>query len=148
MFRKFIAPALLAALTLGLASSAEAQVTDTETFRVTVNSLMSIQAPTGLVSKIHDETDNDQAFPLQRWLVTANNAIGATAVFETDQCFTHTVDNSYKRDADLSLALVSGAAWTVTTASASTDYVGSSEVVSVAAESSTAGPAAFDSTLR
>ena len=144
MFRKFIAPALLATLTLGLAASADAQVTDTETFRVTVSSLMTIQAPTGLVSQLHDETDNDQAFPLQRWLVTANNAIGATAVFETDQCFTHTVDNSYKRDADLALTLVSGAAWTVTTATASTDYNTSLEVVSVAAESNTAGDASFD----
>jgi hypothetical protein len=144
MFRKLFAPALLATLTLGIAASAEAQVTDTETFRVTVNSLMSIQAPSALVSQIHDQTDNDQNFPLQRWLVTANNSIGATAVFETDQAFTHTVDNSYKRDADISLTLVSGAAWSVTTATASTDYGTSLEVVSVAAESNTSGPAAFD----
>lgn len=144
MFRKFFAPAILATLTLGLAAPAEAQITDTETFRVTVNSLMSIQAPTALVSQIHDETDNDQSFGLQRWLVTANNAIGATAVFETDQAFTHTVDNSYKRDADLTLTLISGAAWTVTAATASTDYNLGTEVVSVAAESNTAGSAAFD----
>lgn len=144
MFRKFYALAVLAALTVGLATSANAQVTDTETFRVTVNSLLSIQAPTALVSQIHDETDNDQSFPLQRWLVTANNAIGATAVFETDQCFTHTVDPTYKRDADLSLTLVSGAAWSVTTASATTNYATSLEVVSVAAESNTAGAASFD----
>lgn len=145
MIRKLLTPALLAALTLGLAASAEAQVTDTEMFRVTVNSLMSIQAPAALVSQIHDETDNDQDFALQRWLVTANNAIGATAVFETDQCFTHTVDNTYKRNAALSLAVVgSGSAWTVTTGTATTNYGASLEVVSVAAGSSTAGSAAFD----
>lgn len=146
MYRKFFAPALLAALTLGLASSAEAQVTDNQMFRVTVESLMSIQAPSALVSKIHDETDNDQAFPLQRWLVTANNPIGATAVFTTDQCFVNKDDNSYKRNASLSLAVFSGSAWTVPplTATATTDYVGGTEVVSVAAESSTAGSAAFD----
>jgi|CXWL01.1.fsa_nt_gi hypothetical protein len=144
MFRKFFAPAILATLTLSFAASAEAQLTDTETFRVTVNSLMSVQAPAALVSQVHDETDNDQSFPVQQWLVTANNAIGATVVFQTDQAFTHTLDNSYKRDAGITLALASGAAWTVTVPSATTDYVGGTEVVSVAAGSNTAGSAAFD----
>ncbi len=144
MFRKFFAPALLATITLGFAASAEAQLVDTETFRVTVNSLMSIQAPAALVSQIHDQTDNDQAFPLQRWLVTANNPIGATAVFQTNQAFTHTVDATYKRNAGITLTKFSGPAWTVTTPTATTDYGLGTEIVSVAADSNTAGSAAFD----
>ncbi len=144
MFRKFFAPAILAAITLGFAASSQAQLVDSETFRVRVNSLMSIQAPAALVSQIHDQTNSNQTFPLQRWLVTANNPIGATAVFTTNQAFTHTVDATYKRNAGVTLTKFSGAAWTVTTASATTNYSLGNEIVSVAAESNTAGSAAFD----
>jgi hypothetical protein len=144
MFRKFFAPAVLAAITLGFAASAQAQLVDSETFRVRVNSLMSIQAPAALVSQIHDQTNNDQSFPVQRWLVTANHPIGATAVFQTNQAFTHTVDSSYKRDANVTLTKFSGPAWTVLVPAASTNYGAGTEVVSVSADSNTAGSAAFD----
>lgn len=145
MFRKFFAPAILATVTLlGFLASADAQLTDSERFRVTVNSLMSIQAPAALVSQIHDQSNSDQSFPLQRWLVTANNPLGATAVFQTNRAFTHTANATYKRNAAITLTKVSGAAWAVTTPSATTNYSGGPEVVTVAAESSTAGAGSFD----
>lgn len=144
MIRTQNAPFLAVLVCLGLSTSAQAQVNDSELFRVTVKSRLSIAAPTGTVSQFHDETDNDQSFPLQRWTVISNNVAGATAVFETTQAFTHTVDSTYKRDASLALALVSGTSWNVTTPTATTAYASSNEVVSVAAESSGPGSAAFD----
>ncbi|QDV68503.1 hypothetical protein Poly24_22120 [Rosistilla carotiformis] len=144
MFRKSIAPVVSFGLSLAIAASAQAQETDSELFRVTVPSTLSITAPSATVSQIHDETDNDQVFPIQRWLVTANNTGGAMAVFTTDQAFTHTLDSNYKRDAYLTLAKASGDAWTVTNGSATTNYGSSLEEVSVTAESFTPGAANFD----
>ncbi|QDS87329.1 hypothetical protein EC9_15070 [Rosistilla ulvae] len=144
MFRNPIAPVLSLGMSLAFAASGHAQVTDSELFRITVPSTLSITAPTSEISQIHDETDNDQSFPAQRWLVTANNTAGAIAVFQTDQAFTHTADSSYKRDALVTLAKVAGDAWSVTTPSASTSYASSSEIASVAAESSAPGAASFD----
>ncbi|MEZ6090553.1 MAG: hypothetical protein R3C05_21540 [Pirellulaceae bacterium] len=144
MIRRQHAPILATLLCLAFSSSSQAQLTDSELFRVTVKPRMSIAAPTGTVSQFHDETDNNQNFPLQRWLVVSNHVAGATAVFETTQAFTHTVDSTYKRDASLSLSLVSGSTWNVTTPTATTAYASSDEVVSVAAESTGPGSAAFD----
>lgn len=144
MFRSLVVPVVAFGFVLSQSASVQAQVTDSETFRVTVPSTLSITAPSDLVSQIHDETDNPQDFPVQRWLVTANNTAGAIAVFETDHAFTHVVDDSFKRDALVTLAKASGDAWSVTKASAQTAYGSSDEVVTVTAESSAPGAASFD----
>jgi hypothetical protein len=135
----------IAALSFSTSAQAQLQITDTETFRVRIQSLFSINAPGPEVVLTHDESNNDQAFPTQTWLVTSNNATGATVTFATDQAFTHTADISYKRDASLGLSIASGTgnAWTVNVASAQTDYANGDEVVVVSADSNRAGAASF-----
>ncbi len=144
MNRTIIAFAFTAITAFSLATSAQAQTaTDTETFRVVIVPLFSINAPSPLVTLPHDESNNDQVFPPQNWLVTTNNAAGALVSFETNQAFTHTVDNSYKRDASLGLSIASGNAWAVTLGSAQTNYNAGIENVTVTAESNRAGAASF-----
>ena len=146
---RLIAPAVVL-FVLGTASVADAQVTDTERFRVTVPSQLTITAPQALVSITHDETDADQPFPPQPWNVTANALLGATVSFSTDQAFTHTLDPTFKRDARLDLSVASSdapAAWTVLIGSDQTDYdnlVLPDEVATVTAASIRPGDASFN----
>ena len=124
---------VLAVVLLG-SVPAHAQVTDNQAFRVVVPSNMTIQAPVASVSIDHDETDGDQPFAVQQWQVRANNRLGATVTFETDQAFTHDTDSSFKRDAKLELAIDSPslpAGWVLDTATDQTDYAGSDEVEAV-----------------
>lgn len=145
MFHRAIRFALIAGLLSAFAGVAQAQTAfDTEIFRITIQEGLTIQAPASLVSQLHDETDADQTFPTQVWLVTANNNIGATVTFETNQAFTHTTDPTYKRDATIAIGVASGAAWTVTSPTATTDYANGLETVSVAADSDVAGDATFN----
>ncbi len=143
MNRKIIAFAFTAIAAFSFATSAQAQTTDIETFRVVIAPLFSINAPAPLVTLPHDESNNDQIFPPQTWLVTSNNAAGAFVSFETDQAFTHTANTSYKRDASLGLSIASGNAWTVTLGAAQTNYATGTENVAVTAESDRAGAASF-----
>lgn len=145
MNRTIIAFAFSVIAAFSFATSAQAQQTDSdvETFRVVIAPLFSINAPAPLVTLPHDESNNDQVFPPQTWLVTSNNARGASVVFETNQAFTHTVENSYKRDAALDLRIASGNAWTVNVGSAQTNYSAGTENVVVTAESNRAGAASF-----
>ncbi len=141
--------ALLAAVTVvaSLAAQAHAQV-DNETFRVVVPSRLSISAPAPLVSITHDETDNDQFFGAQQWTVMANSRLGATATFETNQVFTHTVDSTYKRNVKLDLTKASGSAtWLVTAPTDTTNYAASDEIATVTAASTQPGAANFDLTV-
>jgi len=131
-----------------LASPAQAQVTDTQGFSVTVPSRMTITAPAS-ASITHDETDSDQVFGAQQWAVKANARNGATVTFSTDHVFEHTVDPTFERDAKLDLAIASSAGpanWTLAVASDQTDYAASDEVATVQAGSTRPGQADFDLT--
>ena len=127
------------------ASAAFAQ-TANQKFTVVVPTSISITAPTD-VSITHDESDNDQAFPAQQWVVKGNTLAGVNVSFSTNQSFTHTTDNSFKRDAQLGLSLGSSsgpANWNIGTASDATDYANSDEVATVSATSDGVGSANFD----
>lgn len=133
-----------------LASSAQAQVSDTQGFTVNVPSRLTITAPSASVSELHDGTTADHAFTTQQWAVKANARNGATVVFSTDQAFTHEEHSDIKRDAklDLSIASASGPAnWTLAVASDQTDHAASDEVATVQAGSTRPGQADFDLTV-
>ena len=135
-----------------LVSSAEAQVSDTQGFRVRIPSKLTITPPGAEAFLLHDETDDNQVFPAQKWDVKANARSGATVSFATNQAFTHTVDGTYKADAKLDLAIASSQAkanWAVTNPSDQTDYEAAvpDEVATVQAASTRAGKATFDLTV-
>ena len=128
-----------------VASVAMAQ-SDSQKFTVAVPASLTITAPTDAVLT-HDESDNNQAFPAQQWVVRGNTLSGVSVSFSTAQAFTNTTDASFKRDVSLGLAVSSStgpAAWSVSQASDTTDYAGSDEVATVAASSDGVGRATFD----
>jgi hypothetical protein len=86
-------------------SLAFAQTSGNQTYRVVVPTSVSITAPTEAVIT-HDQSDNPQAFPVQSWIVKGNSRNGVTVNFSTLTPFVHTEDNSFKRDALLSLAMI------------------------------------------
>ncbi|MGH7128794.1 MAG: hypothetical protein ACREJB_13445 [Planctomycetaceae bacterium] len=142
----FTVAAALAVLTV--ASSAQAQVTDAQNFTVTIPQVFTLTAPAD-VTIVHDTSNADQAFPTQAWIARTNAINGATVSFSTNQAFTHTVDNTFKRDAQLDLALFPAATstvanWSVTTANDVTNYVGLDETATVQATSTRPGRAQFD----
>ena len=130
---------------VAVASAALAQ-SGSQKYTVVVPSSLTITAPAD-VSLTHDESDNDQAFPAQQWVVKGNSLNGVSVSFATSQAFKHTTEPTYKRDLTLGLAVASSngpATWNVTQASDTTDYVGSDEVATVAASSNGVGRATFD----
>ncbi len=137
--------ATILAIALSMPSVSNAQVTDTELFRVIVAPKLAITSPAASTWINHDESDNNQPFAAQPWFVRANGPIGATATFTCNQPFTHTVDNSYKRDASLALSKASGSpSWSVLVAADATDYGAAKNTATVSADSSSAGAATFN----
>ena len=116
----------IAALIAGVCyvGEASAQSTATQKFTVSVPSSISITAPSN-VALTHDQSDNNQAFPAQVWTVKGNSQNGVSVVFATNQAFTHTSNNAFKRDAklDLSLGAKQGPAnWAITKATDTTNF--------------------------
>ncbi len=140
---------LLALVAMGaLAQTAQAQVSDQQTFRVIVPSNILITAPTPLVQDTHDGTDGDFALLPQLWNVRGNVATGVTVNFVVDAPFTHTTDNTQVRDASISVAApintVGPAAWTVAgSSSAATDYANSVDTATVTYSSNQPGRGDF-----
>ena len=138
---------VLAALALvTLSSTAMAQTQDTQKFTVLVPGAISIVAP-GDTQIIHDESENDQTFASQGWLVSGNVLAGVAVSISTDDWFQHTTDPTGQRDAkiDLSVGSTTGAAnWTITQASAQTDYSNTTKVATVQATSDNAGSATLN----
>ena len=140
------------------ARSAVAQTTDTQTFTVTVPSSLSITAPAD-ESLTHDATNNNQVFtpgatPADHWQVLCNSANGASVSLKTLSAFTHTVDGSYERDAQLDLTIsytdVDGggtAIWTPGITSDVTDYASGDGEAEVTASSSVPGRASLAVTV-
>lgn len=122
------------------------QTTDSQKFTVTVPTSIAIIAPEN-VSLVHDESENDQTFPPQSWVVKGNSTSGVTATFATAQPFVHTLDSTQKRDVQLGLSVgssVGGATWTLGQASDTTDYAGNDDVASVQVSSDGFGSANMD----
>jgi hypothetical protein len=127
-------------------------VSDTETFTVTAEAVLTVTAPAASAGITHAQTDANQAFTPQSWTVAQNGAEGASITFSTDQAFTHATETTFKRDAKLDLALASsdtGSGWAVTVASDQTDYANATpdEVATVSADSTAPGDAAFNLTV-
>jgi hypothetical protein len=145
MNQKFIAIAI-ASIIVCSAGSAMAQTTASQKFRVVVPTNISIVSPP-LASITHNETDANQVFPPQEWVVRGNSSAGLAVSFETQSAFTHTVDPNFKRNAIITLAVGSStgpASWTVTKSTDQTDYAASDEVASVQASSNGVGRATLN----
>lgn len=136
---------VVTAMSFAAVSLVQSAVTDTETFNLTVASVLSIAKPTALVTLAHNETDANQVFAVQSWSVLQNPIHGTTATF-TATPFTHTTDNTYKSNAKMTLSLLAGtealANWTLPgTAFATTDHTSGTPNATVATSSTKAGNA-------
>ena len=136
-----------AALIGFVCDSAMAQ--STQVYKVIVPSSVSIVAPMA-VSLTHNETDAPQTFPAQAWAVKGNSLNGVNVSFATTEPFVHALDNTFKRNAKLDLAVgtVAGpASWTVGVASDTTNYVNNDGVAQVTASSNGVGRANMNLTV-
>ena len=137
---------LAALIVLASASTASAQSTGSQKFTVVVPTGISITPPSN-VSITHDETENNQPFPAQGWIVRGNSLAGVNVTLSTGSPFTHTVDTNSMRNAQLGLSVSSSvgpAAWTVTQATDTTDYENNDGVATVQATSDGFGRATLD----
>lgn len=137
---KFALAVLMVAATV---NTAAAQTTDSQKFTVIVPGAISITAPAN-VEITHDETENDQSFAPQGWEVKGNVLSGVSVSIATDSHFQHTTETEGKRDAkiDLSIGATTGAAnWTVTQATAQTNYANNNGIATVQATSDDSGSA-------
>ncbi len=144
---KYIVAALFV---VSSASTAMAQTTATQTFKVIVPAKISITAPSNVVLT-HDQSENDQSFPAQQWVVSGNSLAGVAVSFSTNTAFVHKTDSSFKRDAQLGLALATKtgpATWTVSQAADTTNYVGDDGVATVIASSNGVGKGTFDLSMK
>jgi hypothetical protein len=120
----------------------------TQTFTLTIPSVLSITAPSATVVKAHSGTDSEQAFGTQVWGVNQNQVLGSTVTFSVAAPFVHdsaTINN--KRDCRLTLSIASSetlAVWTLSTATDETDYAASANTATVSAGSLSAGNATFN----
>ncbi|MCA9194219.1 MAG: hypothetical protein KDB03_20765 [Planctomycetales bacterium] len=138
---------VLTLLVAGVASAQQSQ-TDSQGFKVIVPANISITAPDA-VELTHDQSDNNQTFPAQSWIVKGNLLNGVNVSFATASPFVHTSGN-FKRDAGLALALGTTqgpATWTITTPTDATNYGNSVDSASVAASSNGVGRADLDLTV-
>jgi hypothetical protein len=143
--RKILA-SCVAVLCAFVAVDCYGQTTASQNFTVRVPTNISITAPANILIN-HDETENNQAFPNQAWTVKGNVLSGVTVAFATNQAFTHTTDNTFKRNARLDLALgttLGPATWSVGQATDTTDYANSDGVATVQASSNGVGRATFN----
>lgn len=123
------------------ASAAFAQSSGSQTFTVTVPQSISITAPSAAVLT-HDQTDAAQTFQPQTWVVRGNARNGVNVTFSTAQPFIHSEDNSFKRDARLTLALGTSqgpATWVLGTSTDTTDFGTGDGVATVTAGSNGVG---------
>ncbi|HBE66988.1 MAG TPA: hypothetical protein DDW52_02460 [Planctomycetaceae bacterium] len=145
-YRILTATALL--VTLATSASTVMAQTASQGFRVVVPTGLSIVAPTD-AQITHDETDNDNLFPPQTWVVKGNASNGLTVTFATQDVFKHSSGN-FQRDAGLSIALGTTqgpATWNIVTASDQTDYAASDPIAEVSASSNGVGRANIDLTV-
>ena len=124
------------------ASAAFAQSSGSQSFTVTVPQSISITAPASAVIT-HDETDAAQNFQPQTWIVRGNARNGVNVTFSTAQPFIHAEDNTFRRDARLTLALGTSqgpAVWTVAgSGTDATDFSSGDGVATVGASSNGVG---------
>lgn len=146
-----ISIAAFVAVALGECGSAFAQGTvgsrtASQNFRVIIPTDLAIISPDD-VTLTHDETDSNQSFPAQVWLVVGNNQTGVSVSFTVSTPFTNIDDSRYQRDASLGLIVNSSTgpgSWTITQASDATDYASGDNTATVAAASNGTSRAYFN----
>ncbi|MEO9592721.1 hypothetical protein [Rhodopirellula bahusiensis] len=135
-----------ALLSVGFVSNASADLTDTQKFSANVAVTMSVTAPADAVLT-HDETHTNQAFTAQPWNVIGNSQTGVSVSFATDGPFVNTTDPTFKRDAKLGLSINSQTgpgSFTISQATAQTDYANSVNIATVSAVSDGVSNATLD----
>ncbi|MFG0287030.1 MAG: hypothetical protein ACF8CQ_02590 [Rhodopirellula sp. JB044] len=96
---------------------------------------------------MHNQSDANQAFPVQRWRVIGNNVRGVTVTFSTNGPFVHNIDPNWKRDVQLGLSIASSSGvgrWILTQAVDTTDYANGDSYATVGAMSNGTSSASFD----
>jgi len=134
---------ILALALMCAASSAFAQTTASQTYKVIVPESIYVGSPTA-VELTHDKSSNNQVFPDQTWVVRGNSTKGVNVNFAVASPFTHTVDSSFKVDTQLDLSVGSKqgpATWTVSKATDKTNHSGSDLDANVTAVSNGVGRA-------
>jgi hypothetical protein len=131
-----------------LAGSLHAQTVGNQKFTVNVPSNVAITPPAN-VTITHDQSEANQSFPAQQWVVRGNTLAGVNVSFAVATPFIHTTDSSFKRDVELNLAFNSKqgpATWTVTNATDSTGYAATpiKNFATVNASSNGVGRGTFD----
>lgn len=135
---KTLALVVLVSIAANTASAQTAQ----QAFKVVVPTGLSITAPAA-AQITHNESNDEQPFPAQEWIVKGNAPAGLNVTFATQDTFKHTSGN-YQRNARLSLGLGATqgpATWQVTKATDVTDYATSDQVADVTASSNGVGRA-------
>lgn len=120
-----------------------------QSYLVKTPSRISIVAPAKVVVT-HDESNNDQDFPAQKWKVAGNVLEGVNVTFTTRRAFRNNADHTLKQDAKIALSVNSNtgpATWTVTQATDQTDHANDDERATVQASSNGVGAADFDLTV-
>lgn len=125
--------------------------TATQTFTVTIPSVLTVTGPSN-VTITHDQTDSDNAFSAQQYVVHQNPVLGSNITFAVSAPFVHASSSSFKRDCKLALAIASSesvALWSVTTAADQTNYSAGTpdNDASVRAASTLPGDATFNLTV-
>ena len=151
--RRSLLVAVALAGCVSASSVAEAQFqtdTDSQNFIVAVPGNVQIIAPADALI-VHDQTDNDQVFPVQQWDVRGNVLTGVTATFQVAQPFIHSIDPTLMRDAELDVAIgstIGPAVWSVGgTGNDVTDYINGDNDASVSVNSTFVGHALIDLTV-
>jgi len=132
-------------LFFGFATVANAE-SASQAYQVVVPSKVAITQPSDAIIE-HNETDADQDFPTQEWVITSSLLTGISVSFETESAFTHTNEPSSKIDVQLNLDVASSngpANWNVSDNEDSTNVAQSDENAKVSATSTGVGQAAFN----
>lgn len=97
----------LAVLSLGVSAPrcAYSDLTDTQTYCVSVPAVLSCTSPAPLVLETHNEADGDFALTTQQWVSECNNGIGGATLFTLTQPFIHEDDATIKCDAGLTISI-------------------------------------------
>ena len=123
----------------------------TELFRLIVLDTTTLVGPSAAVV-VHDGTDNDQVLPIQNWIASTTNILGATVTLEAQTPFNHVIDKTSRRNAQLDLIVQSQVTsgngdWIVITASDVTNYAVGDNRALVSARSAAAGIAQLGLTV-
>ncbi|MCA9060830.1 MAG: hypothetical protein KDA85_20095, partial [Planctomycetaceae bacterium] len=92
----------------------------------------------------HSGTTANVLLANQAWMARSNSVTGATVRLSTDQCFHHTTDSAYARDAVLRvrrLTATSASQWRIDVSTDQTDHANGDETATVQLSSRAPGDA-------